>query len=126
MAGKTQAHSDTVLGLVTAGHAVGLFSTAPASDNAAGTELAGLGYARQAIAFGAITTDADGHTRKMSNSGVLTFGPAGEAWLQAVAFGLFEIASGALKYWDALPVPKTCASGDRLEFAIGAFVVSED
>ena len=126
MAGKTQSHSDTVLGLIAEGHEVGLFSTAPANDSDAGVELAGDGYERQAITFGEIGTNADGHTREMSNSAVLAFGPSGEAWLEAVAFGVFEAATGELKYWDVLPTPKTCGLGDRLEFAIGALVVSED
>jgi len=126
MAGKTQTHSDTVLALVEVGHEVGLFSTAPTGDNDAGVELAGLGYARQAIVFGAKATDVDGHTRKMSNNAAITVGPAGEDWLPAVAFGIFETATGGLKYWDTLAVPKTAANGDRLEFAAGAMVVSED
>ena len=73
MPGKSQSHTDAVLNVLrgtdltgVAPH-VGLFSVAPADDNSAGTELAGNGYARQAITFGAPATDA-GNVRKVANT----------------------------------------------------------
>jgi hypothetical protein len=59
MPGKSKSHSDAVLdvlrGSAITGVAryVGLFSTAPADDSSAGTELAGNGYQRQASTFSA-------------------------------------------------------------------------
>ena len=70
MPGKSQSHTDAVLNvlrgtdLTGVAPYVGLFSVAPADDNSAGTELAGNGYARQAITFGAPATDA-GNVRKV-------------------------------------------------------------
>ena len=70
MPGKSQSHTDAVLNvlrgtdLTGVAPYVGLFSVAPADDNSAGTELAGNGYARQAITFGAPVTDA-GNVRKV-------------------------------------------------------------
>lgn len=108
MPGKSQAHTDAVLNVLrgttingVATPHVGLFSVAPANDAGAGTELAGNGYARQAITFGAPSTDA-GNVRKISNTNNISFGPATPAaWLQAVAFGIFDgQTNGTLLYWD--------------------------
>lgn len=133
MPGKSQLHTDAVLNVLrgtnlTAPAAVyaGLFSTTPANDGAAGTELAGNGYARQAITFGAPAADT-GNIRKVSNTNTITFGPATADWLQAVAFGIWDAATnGNLLYWDSLTTPKTVLNGDRAEFAVGALQVKED
>jgi len=98
---------------------------APADDNSAGTELVGNGYARQAITFGAPMTDA-GNVRKVSNAGIIQFGPALLDWPQAVAFGVFASAAGALLYWDVLPTPKTVQQDDYGQFGVGTLVVKED
>jgi hypothetical protein len=132
MPGKTQSHTDAVLnvlrGVAVAGVTpyAGLFSTAPADDNSAGTELAGNGYARQAAAFGAPITDT-GNLRKISNANNIQFGPALADWPQAVGFGVFGAQSaGNLLYWDVLPTPKTIQQGDFGQFAPGSLVVEED
>lgn len=132
MPGKTQSHTDAVLnvlrGVALAGVTpyAGLFSTAPADDNSAGTELAGNGYARQAATFGAPVTDT-GNLRKISNTNNIQFGPALADWPQAVAFGVFNTQSnGNLLYWDVLPTPKTIQQGDFGQFAPGSLVVEED
>ena len=132
MPGKTQSHTDAVLsvlrGVALAGVTpyAGLFSTAPADDNSAGTELAGNGYLRQAITFGAPVTDT-GNLRKISNTNNIQFGPALADWPQAVAFGVFNAQSnGNLLYWDVLPTPKTIQQGDFGQFAPGSLVVEED
>jgi len=94
MPGKTQAQTDAVLNVLRATNItapanvyVGLFSVNPADDASAGTELTGAGgYARQQVAFGAPAADT-GNVRKISNTGVLTFGPAtGADWAEAVGF----------------------------------------
>jgi hypothetical protein len=132
MPGKSQSHTDAVLnilrGSALAGVTpyVGLFSGAPADDASAGTELAGNGYARQAIVFGAPATDA-GNIRKISNTNSIQFGPAQADWSQAVAFGVFDTqAGGNVLYWDALTTSKTVLSGDYGQFAPGTLVVKED
>ena len=85
MPGKSQSHTDAVLNvlrgtdLTGVAPYVGLFSVAPADDNSAGTELAGNGYARQAITFGAPATDA-GNVRKVANTNNIQFGPALANW----------------------------------------------
>jgi hypothetical protein len=131
MPGKSQAHTDAVLnvlrGSAVAGVTpyVGLFSVAPTDDNSAGTELAGDGYTRQAITFGAPATDA-GNVRKVANTNLIQFGPALVDWSQAVAFGVFASLAGPLLYWDTLPTPKTVQQDDYGQFAVGTLVVKED
>jgi hypothetical protein len=132
MPGKSQSHTDAVLNVLrgTALNGVtpyvGLFSTAPANDADAGTELASNGYQRQTITFGAPTTDA-GNVRKISNTTTLTYGPATADWPQAVAFGIFDAPSGGnLLYWDALTTPKTVQQDDSGQFAPGSLTVKED
>jgi hypothetical protein len=131
MPGKSQSHTDAVLNVLRGADLtgvapyVGLFSVAPADDNSAGTELAGNGYARQAVTFGAPVTDA-GTVRKVSNTNSITFGPAIADWAEAVAFGVFASAVGALLYWDALPMPKTVQQDDFGQFGVGTLVVKED
>ena len=132
MPGKSQYHTDAVLnvlrGSALAGLTpyVGLFSVAPADDAGAGAELAGNGYARQAITFGAPAADV-GNVRKVSNTLAIQFGPALASWLQAVAFGVFDAqANGNLLYWDTLPTPKTIEQDDYGQFAVGTLVVKED
>jgi hypothetical protein len=132
MPGKSQSHTDAVLNVLRGttlngvSPYVGLFSTAPANDAAAGTELSGNGYQRQTVTFGAPVTDS-GNVRKISNTNNISFGPASADWLQAVAFGIFDASSGGtLLYWDALTTPKTIQQDDYGQFAPGTLVVKED
>jgi hypothetical protein len=132
MPGKSQSHTDAVLNVLR-GNAlagvtpyVGLFSVAPANDAGAGTELAGDGYQRQAITFGAPAADV-GNVRKVANTNNIQFGPALARWPEAVAFGVFDAqANGNLLYWDTLPTPKTVEQDDYGQFAVGTLVVKED
>ncbi len=132
MPGKSQSHTDAVLNVLRGTTLngitpyVGLFSAAPANDAGSGTELAGSGYQRQAITFGAPVADA-GNVRKISNTNQITFGPAVANWLQAVAFGIFDQqAGGTLLYWDVLTTPKSVEQDDSGQFATGSLVVKED
>ncbi|MBI2817961.1 MAG: hypothetical protein HYX72_13590 [Acidobacteria bacterium] len=133
MPGKSQSHTDAVLNVLRgtnliapASVYVGLFSTAPTDDGSTGTELSGNGYTRQQVTFGAPAADT-GNLRKVSNTNVITFGPATADWLQAVAFGVWDAATnGNLLYWDSLTTAKTVQNGDSAQFGIGALVVKED
>src|SRR5579885_900237 len=132
MPGKSQSHTDAVLNVLRGSTLngvspfVGLFSTAPANDAAAGTELSGNGYQRQAVTFGAPVTDT-GNVRKILNTNNISFGPASADWLQAVAFGIFDaLTTGNLLYWNTLTTPKTVQPGDFGQFAPGSLAVEED
>jgi len=116
MPGKSQSHTDAVLnvlrGSAVAGVTpnVGLFSVPPADDNSAGTELAGDGYTRQAITFGAPATDA-GNVRKVANTNLIQFGPALVDWSQAVAFGVFASLAGRAPVLGHPADSQDCAAG---------------
>lgn len=98
----------------------------PADDGATGTELTAGGYARQAVTFGAPSAGS-GTSRQIANTGALTFGPAsGSDWPSAVGFGVYDGASGGLKYFNTFSTPKTVAVGDSGVYAVGACVVTED
>ena len=135
MAGKSQYFSDKVLGVLKGVALSGVTpyvslhqSGVPASDDSSPTtELIGNGYARQVVTFGAVSTDADGHTRKIANTSTPTFGPATADWSQAVYFGIYDAVSGGnYLYGGTLTVPKTVQNGDSAQYAVGALVVEED
>lgn len=95
-----------------------LTSTMP-TDAAAGTELAGNGYARQPITF---TPAVDGAT---ANDALITFTAAGGAWLEAVGCEVYDAATGGTRlYWDDLAAPRTANDGDVLEIEAGALTYS--
>jgi hypothetical protein len=132
MPGKSQSYSDAVLnvlrgmGIAGVSPYIGLFSVAPGDDATPGTELAGSGYQRQAITFGA-PAPATGNAQQVTNTNNIQFGPAAADWLQAVAFGIFDAqANGNLLYWSTLTTPKTVQMGDFGQFAPGSLVVEED
>jgi len=138
MPGKTTAYSDSILNVLrgTARSAitpyVGLFSTAPSSDSDSGTELSGSGYARQAVTFGAPTAGT-GSSRRIANTNQITFGPATAAWATAVAFGIWDAASGGnLLYYGQLldsggnATTKTAAKDDTIVLSVGSLRVEED
>lgn len=93
---------------------LGLFDADPGEDGSGGTEKTGLsGYARQAVTFGAPTDGAG------SNSGAITFGPAGEAWATCAGVGLFDALTGGNPLMHAASTSRTIGNGDSYQIAIG-------
>lgn len=133
MPGKSHAYSDAVLNVLNGNNLPGvtpfvaLFSVAPGDDGSTGTELAGSGYGRQAITFGA-PSPATGNAQQVASINNIQFGPVvGADWLPAVAFGIFDASTGGnLLYWNTLTAPKTIQQGDYGQFAPGSLVVEED
>jgi hypothetical protein len=99
---------------------IGLFTVAP-SESAAGTEVAGGSYARQAVVLGAPGGGV------ISNTGLISFPAPSAGWGLVVGWGLFEAVSGGtcLVYGDQTP-NKTIDIGDVVEYAIGDIDVSLD
>lgn len=94
---------------------VALYTAAP-SDAGGGTELAGSGYAREAVAFAAATSG----TGTTSNTGVVIFTADGGDWGSVTHMGIHDASSGGNLIWHgALAAAKTVADGDTLEFAVG-------
>ena len=95
---------------------VALF-TAPPSDSGGGTEVAGNGYARQAVTFAAAASPG-GTT---NNTGAVSFTAAGGAWGTVTHVGIFDaVTTGNMLWHGPLAAPRTVNDGDTLTFTIGA------
>jgi hypothetical protein len=99
---------------------LGLFTTNPADDNSAGTEVStsGTAYVRRAVTLGSITgTD----TSSAQNSADVTFPSAtGAGFGTIVGAGIFSAISGGDRFMLApLDDDKTIESGDTVEFEAG-------
>lgn len=104
-----------------------LLTAAPtdASTLATMTELAVAGYARQTVAWGAPTGDPS----ESSNTGILTFGPFTADPANVTHCALVSAASGTtgdFVFWWALDVAKDAASGESIQFAVGALDARAD
>lgn len=99
---------------------VGLLTVAP-TDSAAGTEVTGGGYARQAATFGAPTQV--GEDAVISNTGTVSFTRTGTP-VNAVAVGIYDAATaGNLIAWQTL-TSAALGDGERIEIAAGQITVS--
>ena len=93
-----------------------LYTAAP-SDSAAGTEVTGGSYTRQAIAFTSAVS-----TGTASNTAAISFNNMPLATV--VAVGLVDAASaGNLLFYSILPASKSYASGDTAYVAAGSISV---
>jgi hypothetical protein len=98
----------------------GLYTTAPTST-AAGTEVSGGSYARQAVTFSAAASGAT------SNSGAVTFPVASASWGTVTAAAISDaVSAGNQLYFGNLGTPKAVGIGDQLNFAIAALAVTEN
>lgn len=95
-----------------------LFTAAP-SDAGGGTELSGLGYARQAITFGAAASGV------VSNTSTHTYTASGGSWGTVTHYGIFDaITTGNLLWHGALTTPRTIADTESLTVAAAAFTLT--
>jgi hypothetical protein len=87
------------------------------------TEVSGGGYVRQAVAWTAAASVANG---TVSNTAEIAFPVATAAWGTVVGFGIYDAAAaGNLLYYGTLTASKTIAVDDQLKFAVGALTISE-
>ena len=94
---------------------VGLYTAAP-SDSGGGTEVAGNGYAREAVTFAAATSPG-GTT---SNSGAVSFTASGGDWGTITHIGIHDASTGGNLLWHgAMTASKIVNDGDTLEFSTG-------
>jgi len=118
-------------------HYIALVTTTPTAA-AAGTEVTGTGYARQAIALSATTmaaTNADasttspssGTTGKTSNNAIVNFGTAGAAWGTVTYYEIWDASTagnrlffGPLVDSGGAPTSRSISSGDPVSFPISA------
>jgi hypothetical protein len=98
--------------------------TSATDDAAGGSEVSGNAYARQSIAFAAAANPAG----TIANSGVVTFPVATPSgWGTITDFAIYDAATvGNRLVWGTLTASKTVGAGDRIEFAVGALVITLD
>lgn len=96
--------------------------TSPTTDAGGGTEVAGNGYARQAVTFGAPSGGA------VANTNIVTFPVASPAgWGTVTHAAVFDsLTGGNMLRHGALTAAKTINAGDALTFQVGQVVFSED
>lgn len=130
MAGKSDYLEDKILNHVLRNTAytspttvyLGVLTVTP-SDTAAGTEVSGNAYARQAITCSAPSGNSPS---TCTNSADILFPVATPSnWGAIVAFGIYDaLTAGNLLYWGALSV--TINANDQLKIAAGSLTVNED
>ena len=102
-----------------------LYTTAPDANGAGGVEVgAGLGYARLALTSG-FTVAAAG---SISNTALLTFGPATGDWGTVEGIALIDVAGAVVPAGDILvrwlPAPRTVTEGGTYQIAIGDLIIA--
>lgn len=100
---------------------VGLHTAVP-SDSAAGTEVSGSSYARQAVAAAAWTRTAG----SITNNAEVAFPAVTSSAYTVVGFGIYDaVSSGNFLYWGDT-TSTTMNVGDVPRFAASALTVTED
>ena len=93
-----------------------LYTSSP-NAGGGGTEVSGGSYARQSVAFGAISSGS------MSNTSVVTF-----TNLPAVTITHFAVLSastaGTMRVYGALNASAAVISGDQVQFPIGSITIN--
>lgn len=98
---------------------LGLFTAAP-SDTGGGTEVAGSGYAREAVTF---TVSGD----TASNNAAIEFATATGSWGTITHIAVFDAStSGNMVCYAALSASKTIETGDVFRVPAGDLDVTLD
>jgi len=106
-------------------YTMALYTVAP-TETTSGTEVStdSTGYSRQTISFGAAT--GSGTTpSKVTNDIVVTFGPASSNWGTVTGIAIFDDLGNMLVY-GTLEASQTVATGNKVEFAVGAVEIGLD
>ncbi len=119
---------------------IALVKTTPTAA-AAGTEVTGTSYARQAVAStntawattnaaGTTGTTSSGTSGTTSNNAAIDFGTAGSAWGTVTHWEAYDASSGgnrlmfgAITDPSGTPTPRTISSGDPVKWPISAFQI---
>jgi len=102
-----------------------LYTVTP-TETTSGTEVStnGTGYSRQTISFSAAT--GSGTTpSKVTNNIMVTFGPASSNWGTVTGIAIFDDLDNMLVY-GTLEASQTVATGNKVEFAVGAVEIGLD
>ena len=102
-----------------------LYTVTP-TETTSGTKVDtdSTGYSRQTISFGAAT--GSGTTpSKVTNDIMVTFGPASSNWGTVTGIAIFDDLGNMLVY-GTLEASQTVATGNKVEFAVGAVEIGLD
>lgn len=101
---------------------VGLFTATP-GDAGGGTEVSGVNYARQSVAF-----DDPAGTGVTANTAEVAFPVAGAGgWGTIDSFAVFDaVSAGNMLYWGAISPSKTINENDQAKYAAGSLDITED
>lgn len=100
---------------------IGLYTTAT-DDAGGGTEVVGNGYARQAVTFGTVQSDATSHF--IANTALVQFVAAGGNWGTITHTRLLDAATGGNSlYHGPIAADQVVNDGGKFEYGIGAFIV---
>jgi hypothetical protein len=98
---------------------VALFTVSP-TPSGGGTEVAGGGYGRQTVTFGAASLGST-----VSTSAVV-FPVATAPWGTITAFALFDASSGGnMLYFGNLSTSRSVLASDQVQFPAGQLVATE-
>jgi len=106
-------------------YTMALYTVAP-TETTSGTEVStdSTGYSRQTISFSAAT--GSGTTpSKVTNDVMVTFGPASSNWGTVTGMAIFDDFGNMLVY-GTLEASQTVATGNKVEFAVGAVEIGLD
>jgi hypothetical protein len=104
---------------------VSLFLTVP-TEEGAGTEVSGGGYARQSVTFSEPAADGSGKS-SISNLAAITFPTAISGWGTVQAVAIHDSASaGNMLQYVALASPKEIVAGTTLSFVAGELTITAD
>jgi len=106
-------------------YTMALYTVAP-TETTSGTEVStdSTGYSRQTISFSAAT--GSGTTpSKVTNDVMVTFGPASSNWGTVTGMAIFDDLGNMLVY-GTLEASQIVATGNKVEFAVGAVEISLD
>ena len=98
----------------------GLLTAIPSHDGVTLNELNGNGYARQAVTFGNVTTDASGRISSISNTNSVIFGPSTADWAQVTYGAFFSGDDNSLIAYGPLAAARIAPNGDTISFGAGA------
>lgn len=98
-----------------------LFSVAP-GETGGGTELSGLGYARQQITFSDPTLGLP-----VTNTTQIEFGDATADWLEVSYGAIFTaLTAGTMRYFGPLANARTILAGQRFRLLVGELLLTEE
>ncbi len=101
-------------------HYLALFTAAP-GEAGGGTEVSGGAYARQEVTFAAASNGS------MKNNAAIEFPTATANWGTAVAWGLYDAATGGnLVWYGAIDTPKDLLAGDIYRINTGNLTLKMD